>query len=111
MAPAVALAAAQAAALAGSESMPGVVAVAARGAAVAVRLVGVLVRVRVVLVGVLLFPAVLRARRHAVAAFVRPLVVVVLVRRHQVPALVGGGVVSGVVALPQLLALLITDKF
>lgn len=85
----------------GSEPVPGVVAVAARRAAVAMRLVGVLVGVLVVLVGVLL-----RGGGHAVAALVRPLVVVVLVRRHEVAPLVGGGVVPGVVALPHLLALL-----
>lgn len=71
-------------------------------------LVCILIGVLVVLVGVLLLSAVLRARRHAVASLVRPLVVVVLVRCHQVAAFVGGRVVARVVALSHSLALLIT---
>lgn len=90
----------------GSKSVPGVVAVAARRTPVAMWLVRILIRVLVVLVGVLLLPAVLRARGYAVASLVRPLVVVVLVRRHQVAPLVGGGVVAHVVALSHSLALL-----
>lgn len=73
-------------------------------------LVCVLIGVLVVLVGVLLLSAVLRARGHAVASLVRPPVVVVLVRRHQVAPLVGGRVVSRVVALPRSLALLNARK-
>lgn len=68
--------------------MPALLVVASRGAAVAVGLVRVLVGVLVVLLhqrGVV--PAVLRARREAVAVFPCPLVVVVLVGGHQAAAL------------------------
>lgn len=90
----------------GSEPMAGVIAVAARRAPVAMGLIGVLIGVLVVLVGVRMLAAVLRARRHAVASLVRPLVVEILLRRHQVAPLVGSGMVARVVALPHSLALL-----
>lgn len=90
----------------GSKSVSGVVAVAARRTPVAMWLVRILIRVLVVLVGILLLPTVLRARGHAVASLVRPLVVVVLVGHHQVAPLIGGGVVARMVALSHSLALL-----
>lgn len=70
-------------------------------------LVRVLIGVLVVLVGVLVLSAMLRARRHAVASFVRPLVVEILLGRHQVASFVGSGMVTRVVALSHSLALLI----
>lgn len=70
----------------------------------------ILIGVLVVLVGVLMLAAILRARRHAVASLVRPLVVEILLRRHQVAALVGSGMVAGVVALSHSLALLVERK-
>lgn len=69
-------------------------------------LIGVLV-VLVVLVGVLVLSTMLRARGHAVAPLVRPLVVEILLRRHQVASLVGRGMVTRVVALSHSLALLV----
>lgn len=91
-----------------SEPVPGVVAVAARWTAIAMWLICILIGVLVVLVGVLLLSAMLRARRHAVASLVRLLVVVVFVRCHQVASLIWGRVVSRVVALSRSLALQIT---
>lgn len=70
----------------------------------------VLIGVLVVLVGVLMLSAVLRARGHAVASLVRPLVVEILLRRHQVASFVGSGVVARVVALSHSLALLVLRK-
>lgn len=70
-------------------------------------LVRVLIGVLVVLVGVLMLSAMLRARGHAVASLVRPLVVEILLRRHQVASFVGSGMVTRVVALSHSLALLI----
>lgn len=67
----------------------------------------VLIGVLVVLVGVLMLSAVLRARGHAVASLVRPLVVEILLRRHQVASFVGSRVVARVVALSHSLALLV----
>lgn len=94
----------------GSEPVAGVLAVAARGATVAVGLVAVLV-------GVLLFihvvmisstaASMLRARRATVAAFVCSFVVVVLIRGHQVASLIRRRMVTGVVGMPCSLALLI----
>lgn len=55
--------------------MSGVVAVAARGTSVAVRLVCILIGILVVQVGVLMLSAMLRARGHAVASLVRPFIV------------------------------------
>lgn len=89
----------------GSEPVPGVMAVAARRAAIAMGFVCILIGVLVVLVGVLLLSALLRAGRHAVASLVRPLVVVIFVRCHQVAPFVRGRVVSCVVALSHSLAL------
>lgn len=94
----------------GSEPMSGVIAVAARGTSVAMRLVRVLIGVLVVLVGVLMLSAMLRARGHEVASLVRPLVVEILFRSHQVASFVRSGMVTRVVALSHSLALLIYAK-
>lgn len=51
--------------------------------------------------------AMLRARGHAVASLVRPLIVEIFLRCHQVAPLVGSRMVAHVVALSHSLALLI----
>lgn len=91
----------------GSQPVPGrVLAVASGGSAVAVRLVRVLVGVLVVLLHQRrVVPAVLWARGQAVAVLPGPLVVIVLVRGHQIAALDGGMVGSRVVAVSILLGL------
>lgn len=71
----------------GLKAAPGVRAVASRGSSIAVRLVRVLIEVLVVLLHERrVVPAVLRARRQAVAVLPCSLVVIVLVRRHQAVA-------------------------
>lgn len=87
------------------QPVPGVMAVAPGGAAVAVWLVRVLVRVVVLFFhqGVVV-PAVLRAGRQAVAALARTLIVVVLIGGHQA-APFDGRVVTRVVGMSHSLAL------